>query len=350
MYEIDFLPVESTSGEGSKSGDAVACRFTVESTGTQAVVVVDGGFSDTGGQLADHISKYFGTATVDLMISTHPDADHLNGLSTALDVLNVQALWMHLPWMHSGGVDEHFSNIEAVRDLAEKAEARHIPITEPFTGLQGFGGQVEVMGPSEGYYKELVEQHLEEERSGYSRGTTSQRPGLIAKGLDLLERMAASLPIETLTDESDVSPRNNSSVVTLIRADDRHLLLTGDAGVEALEYAAEEYEAKFGSFEASPLKFLQAPHHGSKRNLGPTILDRILGPKGSAFQPTTSFISSAKAAPKHPSPKVVNALSRRGASVSATEGRAISSHSGSSSRPGWVPLTPLSALVEDDDD
>ena len=60
--------------------------------------------------------------------------------------------------------------------------------------------------------------------------------------------------------DGDTGPRNNSSVITLLQLDNVRLLLTGDAGIPALEAAADVYEAIFQSFQAYPLRFIQAPH------------------------------------------------------------------------------------------
>jgi beta-lactamase superfamily II metal-dependent hydrolase len=160
-----------------------------------------------------------------------------------------------------------------------------------------------------------------------------------------------AFPIETLTDEGDTGPRNNSSVITLLQVAGHRLLFTGDAGMPALEAAAERYEEIVGEFSEAPLRFIQGPHHGSKRNVGPTILNRMLGTMTQPFSTeTVAFISSAKADEKHPSPKVVNALGRRGCKVCASEGEGISYSNDVPNRPGWNPITPLPPLPEDDDD
>ncbi len=56
----------------------------------------------------------------------------------------------------------------------------------------------------------------------------------------------------------------------------------------------------------------------------------------------TAFISAAKqGAPKHPSKRVINAATRRGAKVFVTEGDSHCYHSTDVAvRPGWVNLTP----------
>ena len=167
---------------------------------------------------------------------------------------------------------------------------------------------------------------------------------------NLLERVVDIFPVETLSENVETSARNNSSVITLLNIEGRRILLTGDAGIPALSNAADYYESLIGSFYENPLSLFQAPHHGSRRNLGPEILDRILGPKNYGHSTIPSIISSAKAAPKHPSPKVINALGRRGCKVSATEGNTVSYGYKAPSRAGWVPLTPYPPLEEGQDE
>lgn len=97
MYEVDFLPVESPGQSSSKCGDAVAINFTYATEKRQAVIVIDGGYTDTGSDLAEHIRCYYDTNVVDLVVSTHPDADHINGLRTLLGDMEVRQLMIHQP-------------------------------------------------------------------------------------------------------------------------------------------------------------------------------------------------------------------------------------------------------------
>ena len=351
MYEIDFLAIEKTGSAGSKSGDAIPIRFT-DPDGVERVVVIDGGYKDTGERLVDHVRNMFGTSHVDLVISTHPDADHINGLATVLDELDVDELLIHRPHLHAPDVSD-YSNIEVIDALIGLAEDTDVIVTEPFTGLERFGGALRILGPTEAYYSELLADDLAKATSGTAALTAAITKRLtessFAHGVvDLLSRALAFLPTETLGEDGETSPRNSTSVITLLTIDGNRLLLTGDAGVDALNRASEEYEAVVGEFAHFPLRFFQAPHHGSRRNLAPSLLNRIFGKAGDTFGTPTSFISSAKADPKHPSPKVTNALKRRNVRVFATEGQGIC-HSSGVDRPGWVPVTEVPALDEDDD-
>ena len=100
--EIDFLSV----GDSEKSGDAIALRWgnLDGPRGEQMVVIVDGGFADDGQALVDHLATHYNTARADIVIATHPDQDHVNGLKVVLNSIAVGQLCMHRPWNRSNEV------------------------------------------------------------------------------------------------------------------------------------------------------------------------------------------------------------------------------------------------------
>lgn len=347
IYDIDFLAVENEERDGTKSGDAIIVSVTEPVTGVQRHIVIDAGFSATGSTVVQKFQEWYGAARVDLVISTHPDSDHINGLQEVVETLDVGELMLHLPWQHNSNASM-LGNYERIRSLYDSAIKHGTTVTEPFTGLERFGGAIRILGPSQSYYEELLAASIEEVRSGTAatRVLESKMSALLASGKRLLERALGRYPEETLDDVDDTSPRNQSSVITLATQGADHMMLTGDAGIGALEAAATEYETIVGPFHAYPLHFFQAPHHGSKHNLGGSVLNRILGTEANPFGSPVAFISSAKASEKHPSPKVTNALGRRNARVVVTEGKNI--HFGDSDRPGYSASTPVGPLVEDD--
>jgi beta-lactamase superfamily II metal-dependent hydrolase len=335
MHEIDFLKV----GAEGKSGDAIALRFPYQ--GSWVVVVVDGGFVDTGEELVEHVRRWYSTRHVNLVISTHPDADHINGLTPVLQGLDVDELFIHLPRLHRSDVGDWAA--EAASSLVRVARQRNVAITEPFTGESRFGGMLTIAGPTVEYYESL----LDEARLGAVKAAFSSRGLGAAIGVavqKLASRTLEYLPVETLTDLGETSECNNSSVITLLAIDGQRLLLTGDAGIPALTNAADYLETH--PTAVLPIKHFQAPHHGSRHNLGPTILDRLLGSETSTTRGDGSISASDKA-PKHPSPKVANALLRRGYPVYTNEKLGVCfPYGGMSYRPGWTPLPPLPPLDE----
>src|SRR4051812_28369818 len=135
MYEVDFLAVESPEGPGSKSGDAIAIRWKAPTE--DVIVVIDSGFTDVGDDVADHIQQYYASSYVDLVISTHPDVDHINGIARLMERLDVGEILLHQPRLHHPR-PAAFSNIDAVDNLMRVAREHDVTVTEPFTGLTRF--------------------------------------------------------------------------------------------------------------------------------------------------------------------------------------------------------------------
>jgi len=340
VYEVDYLKV----GAEEKSGDAIALRFSYQ--GQWAVVIIDGGFADIGVELVAHVRRWYDTNHVDLVISTHPDADHINGLTPVLEHLDVDELLIHLPRLHRSDVSTW--GVEPVDDLVRLARRRGVAVAEPFTGETRFGGALTVVGPTIEYYESL----LDEARLGAVQAAAASKGFGAAAGValrQLARRAVDYLPVETLTNLGETTERNNSSVITLLNIDGQRLLFTGDAGIPALTNAADYMDVLPSA--SVPFKLFQAPHHGSRRNLGPRILNRLLGPKTSAKR-GEGIISASDQAPKHPSPKVANALLRRGYPAYTTEVAGVCFPSGVARRPGWstaTPLPPLDESGEEDD-
>jgi beta-lactamase superfamily II metal-dependent hydrolase len=344
--EIDFLAV----GEASKSGDAIAVRYgnLFGRRAEQHVVVIDGGYNDSGQALVDLIRTHYGTNYVDLVISTHPDQDHICGLEVVLEQLSVGELWMHQPWRHclnlsaahrygfgKAELSETLTkSLEGASDVESIANRKGIPIREPFTGVRSHDGAITVVGPTQAYYESLLAE-IQPETAAARIG------GLLRKAAEAVFNLVPETPhTETLRDDGETSPQNNTSVITMLSFAGRYHLFTADAGIPALTNALDALEP--AGFTPGMFKFVQVPHHGSRRNVGPTVLDRLLGPKGQSATHSTAFVSAAKeGAPKHPAKKVMNAFRRRGYHVLATQGTAKLHHHEAPDRPGYVPVDPL---------
>lgn len=252
-YEVDFLKV----GEESSSGDAIPLRYgdLYGDRSSQSVVVVDGGFKETGPDVVSFIRKYYGTSIVDLAICTHPDRDHAGGLSVILEELDVQRLWMHQPCEHATEVCELLndgrSTPESVRrrlreefpyavELEEIAERKRIPIDEPFQSFQTGDGVLTVLGPTRAYYVALLAEAL-----GGPSAEPEARVGLLAQILEAARRVVRRVR-EAWDDErleepapTDVTPINRSCAIVWFHYDDHTVQFTADAAVPSLERAAD---------------------------------------------------------------------------------------------------------------
>jgi beta-lactamase superfamily II metal-dependent hydrolase len=349
-YEIDFLPV----GDGEKSGDAIALRFgnLVADPPQQVVCVIDGGYQDSGKALVAHIKKHYKTDHINVAVSTHPDGDHASGLEIILNEMKVDCLLMHQPWKNTDGISDYFqdsrvtdesvknivrASLDNAHNLEKLATEKKIKIIQPFWGVTGFNNTMRVLGPTQDYYKSLL--------PGY-RGTPEPKEELgtfgqyVIKAKEVIQNVAENWGFETLDDSGETSAENNSSAIILFTFGDESLLFTADAGIPALTEVVTRLQQE--NFDFSKLTFIQVPHHGSKKNIGPTLLDILVGPR-LAQQATvkTAFVSvSPDGAPKHPAKKVSNAFLRRGAPVHATAGSSKRQHKNAPDR-GWKQSIPL---------
>jgi len=348
-YEVDYIPVDG----GEKSGDAIVLRFgnLNGQRSEQSIVVIDGGFKDSGELLVEHIGKYYGTDQVDLIISTHPDEDHISGLSVVLEKLKVGGLLMHKPWDHAADIKSFFKNksitvsglekrieksLQYASDLEDLATKKNISVFEPFQGLKLGGESVHVLAPSSDYYESLLPsfRSTPQPKAEFDILTQLRKPAGEA-----VKWIQDHIGIDLLNDDDDTtSPENNSSTIILFTVDDHKLLFTGDAGKTALLNAIT-YASSLG-INLADLRFLDVPHHGSKRNLNSKILKRIKG--------DTAFVSASKDSKKHPARKVTNALQKHGMAVFVTRGGPLLHHNGGSER-GWFNATPepFHVLVEE---
>jgi beta-lactamase superfamily II metal-dependent hydrolase len=352
-YEIDFLGV----GEESKSGDAIAIRFgdLRGAREEQTVVVIDGGFSKTGSELVEHIRSHFGTEQVDLVINTHPDQDHLNGLETVLNELDVKELWIHQPWKHNVGLAAKFKDgritdnsisellantLERAYALVALAESKDVLVREPFTGLTDPSGFVEVLGPTLDYYESLIPDFDGMPQKAALTTAMESVSNVFDAIKSAFRQVFASWGDDKITDDGVTSAKNNSSVITQLTLDERRFVFTGDSGIEALDQAADVIDY---SHSHNVLRLIQIPHHGSRRNIGPKVLNRLLGPQVSTGETidVVAIVSTAKnGEPKHPRKAVLNAFTHRGARVLVTKGAGVCHFNDAPGRHGWSPLSP----------
>lgn len=352
-FEIDFIPV----GDGERGGDAITFRYgnLHGERSEQVVVVIDGGTKDSGDQLVEHIKKFYQTDQIDAVISSHPDSDHSSGLSVVLEKMKVKSLWMHRPWEHAQDIKDSFKDgritgtglkeslkksLEDAYELESIAKRKEIPIYEPFSDSAKAEHPLIILNPSVKFYEALLPNFRETPEPKESAALPTR---IVTAVKEFIKWIAESWGIETLTDpqEGETSAENNTSVMLLLQIDGARKLFMADAGVEAIREAISK-AIQLG-IDLKAADFLQVPHHGSKHNVGPTILDGLIGPKlGTEQYHKTSVASVPKDGdPKHPSRKVSNAFKRRGANVFVTKGNILRSFKDAPARPGWTDAVPL---------
>lgn len=349
-FEIDFLDVEAKD-----SGDAIPLRYQIGSE--TRIHVTDGGFQKTGDKVVEHINEYYDEPdTIDAVIVSHPDGDHAGGLRTVLENFEVSELWMLRPWDYVDELIDRFARFKNKENLKKRlkeiypnvavleeiAEEEDIPIYEPFQGEKI--GDFTVLAPTKERYLDLI---VESEKTPQATRESIQTS--LAKA----DSSQAAWGEESFSSE-ETSAENNMSVIQYANLCSEKILLTADAGRDALTEAADY--APWAGLILPGINRFQVPHHGSRRNLSTEILNRWLGEvlpesqkpeKGTGS--FTAIISASKDDEDHPRKAVVRACIHRGAKVVSTEGKNLRTNHNAPARDGWTATTPLDYPEEQED-
>jgi beta-lactamase superfamily II metal-dependent hydrolase len=339
-YEIEFFAV----GEGSRAGDAIIVRY--GEINNYKLMLIDGGTAETGEKLVAHLRHHFGSSvSLEHVVLTHSDIDHASGLREVLREIPTANVWLHIPWLLSSEAINLFAKKTWTKDTLSAAIRKEYdiiveivdlavaaPETKMFYPFQGSKiGPFTVLSPSRQTYLHLLPQFDKTpepdqallEAASIWIGKAASNP--LTK---LFEKAAAkvsnwwpeSWTLERLRDGGQTGASNESSVVLYADFGNGRVLLTGDAGVNALTWAANY--AKAQQLTLRQFTFVQIPHHGSRRNVGPTILNELLGPivsEGSTPK-FSAYVSAPKEDDQHPRKIVLNAFMRRGGEVIPTQG------------------------------
>jgi hypothetical protein len=338
MYEFDFLAV----GDGERCGDAIAIRYSHPQTGAPVLGIVDAGFDDDGDALVEHVNRYYGTNAIDFFLSTHPDADHINGAGKVMRGLRVDTLMIHRPAAHGFPGN---SGAEPAEELAALAFETGSKVIEPFAGVHGFGESLQIAGPTPAYYEAMLEAQEETTRESAPSRSFAQR--FLGSAVATVRQALEAFPGEIFFDDAGgTNPRNNSSAILSLLIDNQHFLLPSDAGVPAISQALDFLDSSGRT--SYGLNMVALPHHGSRHNLDRATIERILG--SSTPHRRGVAIASVSKDSSNPSPRVANACGRRGYPVFTTAGSGLHHSHGVVARAGWSPKSALPPLVEDDHD
>lgn len=332
-YEVDFLPV------GDSFGDAIVIRYGDDTAGYY-LHVVDGGRTDTAQTIIQHIDTYYPNYFINHMVVSHADNDHACGLIGVLERFDVKHLWMNRPWLYASEVIQHFHGNFTLQGLIDDIKERHsylveleklalqkgTQIHEVFQGAQI--GRFTVLAPSRQRYVELIPD-FEKTPTSYKEDAAPKQFGLLKALMEAAKTwLDEKWDIETLADnpQPPTSASNESCVVQYAELESgSRVLLTADVGPVGLTEAAD-YAA---ALRLQTPNFVQMPHHGSRHNVTPAVLDRWLGPrKPEGTHVGTSFCSIGANKPDYPRGQVKNAFIRRGYKVYATRTKWLSHYAG----------------------
>ena len=243
-------------------GDAIYIR---EASGMD--MLIDGGPNDKVlSCLGENMPFY--DRTIDVVVLSHPQKDHLQGLISVLERYNVRYFVI--------GVEGN--KTEGYKKLAEQIRTKRIPYKNLFQGDYFMLGNVRmnVLWPERKWVAEKLQQPA------------------------FAEAMAGKAVLGMATDANI----NDFSYYLHLQYGEFDALFTGD-GDSRIQ---PEVMTTAGLPDVELLKF---PHHGSKTGILPEFLDEI--------KPEAAVISSGKNPWGHPTKEALQLLSQRGINILRTD-------------------------------
>jgi beta-lactamase superfamily II metal-dependent hydrolase len=248
-------------------------------------VLIDGGTAGTGARLEKALEALGpGARKLDLVVVTHVDADHIAGMLAMVEgelALEFGDFWFngyrHLSgleemgpvqgetlttWLVDGDRGRRWN--KAFGGKAVVVAAGDAPVTKKLEG----GMSLTLLSPTRAKLEALKPVWEEEcQKAGLDpEEKTREEPveGLEPMGPIDVDGLAAAPFLE------DASPANGSSIAFIAEYGGRSLLFGGDAHPGVLEAAIRRLPG--GRIRVDAFK---VPHHGSKHNLSPGLLDVV---------------------------------------------------------------------------
>jgi beta-lactamase superfamily II metal-dependent hydrolase len=278
-------------------------------------ILIDGGITRTGREhLIDHIAALGDEPHIDLLVVTHIDLDHIQGIITLLNELGkpvtIDSVWFNgwdqLPIaLEEQGIkegialsdilSEHFSdawNRETGGQRIGVNDDGSLQVLE----LPG-GMMATILSPDRGKLERLRDEWEDVIEAFGAAEEAEQRGEDVpdADEIDGLEIMGV-LDVDLLADfpfKEDKTPPNGSSIACLLEFKGKYALLLGDAHPGLVLQSLKKLSPN-APFEADCVK---VSHHGSKANTSTELVAHLRSPRW--------IFSSNGAMTKHPNPETV---------------------------------------------
>jgi competence protein ComEC len=237
-------------------------------------MLIDGGPNN---KVVDCLSKYmpFWDREVEMVILTHPQADHYTGL---IDVFSRYKVDLFL----ANALDASSQEYRVLKEQVGGSDAR---VINPTTGTVIRLGLIhlDILNPS----KEFIAQNSSVENS-VSQSTSDKNAGVLGAYTSKLDP-------------------NEFSVVVLLNYKDTSALFTGDIAPDKSDLVAQELENM-----QITVDYLKVPHHGSKNGMTKKLLD--------AASPSVAAISVGKNNRYgHPNAEIVQMLNNKQVKIFRTD-------------------------------
>lgn len=116
-------------------------------------------------------------------------------------------------------------------------------------------------------------------------------------------------------DSESTSPINESSLIFLFEYEGTKVLFTGDVGKEGLSKAIKY--AHDNNIKLNDCSIIKMPHHGSRKNVNPAIMDAFVGSRVLYYSCASDDLGH------HPSQRLINLMNEKKFKQFSTSGSAL---------------------------
>lgn len=356
-YEIDFIGINK---EGIDA-DAICFRYFNKEDNKYHIGIYDGGINDYGIEMKEHIKKYYKQndekIIIDFIICSHSHKDHASGLTEILNEFKVKKVYMNRPWLY---LEELFEivkdgritlnsleeklreNYKYINDIEKICKEKNIIIEEVFEGTV-IDNRFRILSPTKQFYIELLAEssktpEMEEEKNSLIESIYNN----VRKVIKMIKENWNS---DSLRENVETEAENETSVILYGDMEEQDFLFVADAGIRAISKAMDYMETL--SIDYKKIKIYQIPHHGSRHNVSPSLLNRLLGNiVNEGVEDGRIAFALASKNSDHPKKMVTNAYKRRGVKVFETKGKTIRHQHNTPDREGWNSTNPVEFYEE----
>lgn len=263
-------------------GDATLIRKGFEE------ILIDGGPNDKVLQCLANNLPFF-DKTIEIVVLTHPEADHLTGLISVFDKYEVKNFVTGPEGNNSGTYQELLTKIKERQNIAKNRE--DFQVINIYAGEKIILGEIELdfWWPERQWVAERIGGEDEKwevgENNSPSSLTSHPHPAILGA-------------------KTSHTKFNDFSLVFLLKSENLTALLMGDAD-SAIQDEIEK------SNNLIPIDILKFPHHGSKTGIREDFL--------AAIQPKEAVISVGKNSYGHPTSEALELLKKYDIKVRRTD-------------------------------
>ncbi|AWM13902.1 hypothetical protein DI487_08525 [Flavobacterium sediminis] len=258
-------------------GDCILIKHVKENC--EVNILIDGGTAST----FDYSLKkeLVNTKSIDLIILTHIDSDHIGGLirffkNSIIEKIEVKQIWVNFPDIIevSGGEKISFNQAKTLEKLIKvkmpKTEIlNYIHSGKDKINIEGF--DINVVSPTKEILDDLYKNWPKIEKIEKAKDISETN---VSKNNNTINRKAL-VELNKIPFNPDKSVQNDlinaSSISIILDCPDLKLLLLADSRPEVIE----EYLVKNYSEEKLKVDYVKVSHHGSKNNTSQKMLDYI---------------------------------------------------------------------------